>query len=150
MTPGFPVFSNFVTSCQCVYEKLEKHLAWSFWTRPWMLLVCHSASKSETLRLLCHVIVRERGTPRASSVDAQQEFCGVASRFCSRLPERRVVRGVNGPSSRHGDFYQTKRGNNENAKTVAEFLGTLRCHDFCGLFRPCSRPNELQNYRFGH
>jgi hypothetical protein len=51
------VFSNFITSRQCVYEKLEKQSLWSFWGRPKRLLVCHSASKSEMLGLLCHVIV---------------------------------------------------------------------------------------------
>jgi hypothetical protein len=49
-------FSNFVTSRQCVYEKLEKQLLWLFWDRPRKLLVRHSVSKSEMFRLLCHVI----------------------------------------------------------------------------------------------
>ena len=56
-TLGCSVFSNFVTSRQFVYEKLEKHLFWSFWGRLNRLLVCHSASRSEILGLLCHVIV---------------------------------------------------------------------------------------------
>jgi hypothetical protein len=51
------VFSNFVASRQFVYEKLEKHSLWPFWGRPNRLLVCHSASRSEILGLLCHVIV---------------------------------------------------------------------------------------------
>ena len=57
LTPCGPVFSNFVISCQCVYEKLEKQSFYVLWTRPQRLLVCHSASKSEMLSLLCHVIV---------------------------------------------------------------------------------------------
>ena len=57
------VFSNFVTSRQCVYEKLEKQSLQPFWDRPRMLLVRHSFSNSEMLGLLSHVIVRERGTP---------------------------------------------------------------------------------------
>jgi hypothetical protein len=68
------VFSNFVTSRQCAYEKLEKQSLWPFWARPRKLLIRHSFSTSEILGLSCHVIVRERGTPRASSVVAQQEF----------------------------------------------------------------------------
>jgi hypothetical protein len=74
LTPGCSVFSNFVASRQCVYGKLEKHSLWSFWARPRRLLIRHSSSNSETLDLLCHVIGRERGTPRASSVVTQQEF----------------------------------------------------------------------------
>ena len=64
---GCSVFSNFVTSRRCVYEKLEKQPFLPFWGRPKRLLVCHAASKSEMLGLLCRVIVPERGKPRASS-----------------------------------------------------------------------------------
>ena len=54
---GCPVFSNFVTSCQFVYEKLEKRPVSLSGCRLERLLVCHSASGSETLGLLCHVIL---------------------------------------------------------------------------------------------
>ena len=74
LTPGCSAFSNFVTSRQCVYEKLEKQSLCLFWGRPRRLLVRHSSSYSEMLGLLCHVIVRERGTPNASSIVTQQEF----------------------------------------------------------------------------
>jgi hypothetical protein len=57
LTPGCPVFSNFVTSRQFVYEKLEKQSLWSFPGRPRRLLIRHSSSNSEMLGLLCHVIV---------------------------------------------------------------------------------------------
>jgi hypothetical protein len=57
LTPGCPVFSNFVTSRPYVYEKLEKQSLWSFWGRPRRLLIRHSSSNSEMLGLLCHVIV---------------------------------------------------------------------------------------------
>ena len=52
-----PPFLNFVTSRQCVYEKLEKQSFESFRGRPWKLLVRHSSSQSEMLDVLCHVIV---------------------------------------------------------------------------------------------
>lgn len=52
-----PAFSNFVTSRQCVYEKLEKEPPWWFWPRPGRLLTRHSFSTSEMSGLLCHVIV---------------------------------------------------------------------------------------------
>ena len=74
LTLGCSVFSNFVTSRQFVYEKLEKQSLWSFWGRPRKLLIRHSSSNSEILSLLCHVIARERGTPHASLVVTQQEF----------------------------------------------------------------------------
>ncbi len=57
LTLGCSVFSNFVTSRQFVYEKLEKQSLWSFVGRPRRLLVRHSFSNSEVLDLLCHVIV---------------------------------------------------------------------------------------------
>jgi hypothetical protein len=50
-------FSNFVTSRQRVYEKLEKKPVRSFRDRPRTLLVRHSAAQSEMSGLLCHVIV---------------------------------------------------------------------------------------------
>ena len=40
-----------------VYEKLEKQWLWSFMGRPGRLLIRHSSSNSERLRLLCDVIV---------------------------------------------------------------------------------------------
>jgi hypothetical protein len=51
------VFSNFVASRQCLYEKLEKQPLWSFVGRPRKLLIRNSSSNSEMLGLLCHVIV---------------------------------------------------------------------------------------------
>ena len=51
------MFSNFVTSRQFVYEKLEKQALWSFVGRPRRLLIRHASSNSETLGLLCDVIV---------------------------------------------------------------------------------------------
>lgn len=57
LTPGCPVFSNFVTSRRFVYEKLEKQPLWSFPGRPRRLLIRHRSSNSEMLGLLCHVIV---------------------------------------------------------------------------------------------
>jgi len=50
-------FPNFVTSRQCVCEKLEKQSLKPFWDRPRRLLVRHSFSNSEVLGLLSHVIV---------------------------------------------------------------------------------------------
>ena len=50
-------FPNFVTSRQCLYEKLEKQSLEPFWNGVRRLLLRHSFSKSETLGLLCHVIV---------------------------------------------------------------------------------------------
>jgi hypothetical protein len=50
-------FSNFVTSRQFVYEKLEKQSVWSFVGRPRKLLIRNSSLNSEILGLLCHVIV---------------------------------------------------------------------------------------------
>jgi len=57
VTLGCSVFSNFVTSRQFVYEKLEKQSVWSLVGRPSSLLIRHSSSNSEMLGLLCHVIV---------------------------------------------------------------------------------------------
>jgi hypothetical protein len=57
LTAGDSTLSNFVTSRQCVYEKLEKQSLTLFWGRLKRLLVCHSASRTEGLDLLCHVIV---------------------------------------------------------------------------------------------
>jgi hypothetical protein len=57
LTLGCSVFSNFVTSCQFVYEKLEKQSLRSFVGRPRKLLIRNSSSNSEILGLLCHVIV---------------------------------------------------------------------------------------------
>jgi hypothetical protein len=57
LTPGDSTVSNFVTSRQCMYEKLEKQQLTLFWGRLKRLLVCHSASRTEGLNLLCHVIV---------------------------------------------------------------------------------------------
>ena len=57
LTLGCSVFSNFITSRQFVYEKLEKRSLWSFVGRPRRLLIRHSSSNSEMLGLLCHVIV---------------------------------------------------------------------------------------------
>jgi hypothetical protein len=57
LTLGWAVFPNFVISRQFGYEKLEKQSSRPFWDRPRRLLARHSASKSEMLRLLCHVIV---------------------------------------------------------------------------------------------
>jgi hypothetical protein len=57
LTLGRSVFSNFVTSRQFVYEKLEKQSLWSFLGRPRKLLIRNSSSNSEILGLLCHVIV---------------------------------------------------------------------------------------------
>jgi hypothetical protein len=57
LTPGCSLFSNCVTSRQCMYEKLEKQSPCPFWDRPRRLLVRHSFSSSEVLPLLCHVIV---------------------------------------------------------------------------------------------
>ena len=54
---GCSAFSNFITSRQFVYEKLEKQSLWSFWGRPRKLLIRTSSSNSEILSLLCHVIV---------------------------------------------------------------------------------------------
>ena len=54
---GCSVFSNFVTSRQFVYEKLDKQSLWSFVGRPRKLLIRTSSSNSEILGLLCHVIV---------------------------------------------------------------------------------------------
>jgi hypothetical protein len=51
-----PAFSNFVTTRQWVYEKLEKQSLWSFVGRPRRLLIRHSSSNSEMLGLLCDVI----------------------------------------------------------------------------------------------
>jgi len=56
-TLGRSVFSNFVTSRQFVYEKLEKQPLWSIVGRPRRLLIRHSSSNSEMFGLLCHVIV---------------------------------------------------------------------------------------------
>ena len=53
LTLGCPVFSNFLTSRQFLYEKLEKQSLALFCGRPRRLLVCHSASKSEMLA--CYV-----------------------------------------------------------------------------------------------
>jgi hypothetical protein len=82
---------DFCNVSLCLYGKLEKQALWSFLTRPRKLLIHHSASKPEMLGLLCHVIVVERGAQSAS------------------LLERRVIRGLNRQSSRHGDFHVTKR-----------------------------------------
>jgi hypothetical protein len=57
LTPGRPAFSIFVTSCRCLYGKLEKQPRESFWARPRRLLIRHSCSNSEMLGLLYHVIV---------------------------------------------------------------------------------------------
>jgi hypothetical protein len=54
---GRSVFSNFITSRQFVYEKLEKQSLWSFVGRPRRLLIRHSSSNSEMSDLLCDVIV---------------------------------------------------------------------------------------------
>jgi hypothetical protein len=51
------VFLNCVTPREFGYEKLEKQSSRPFGDRPGRLLARHSASKSETLGLLCHVIV---------------------------------------------------------------------------------------------
>ena len=51
------MFSNFITSRQFVYEKLENQSLWSFVGRPRKLLIRHSSSNSEILGLLSHVIV---------------------------------------------------------------------------------------------
>jgi hypothetical protein len=51
------VFSNFITSRQFVYEKLEKQPFWSFVSRPRKLLIRNSSSNSEVRALLCRVIV---------------------------------------------------------------------------------------------
>jgi hypothetical protein len=50
-------FSNFVTSRQRVYEKLEKKPVRSFRDRPKTLLVRHFVAQSEMSSLLCRVIV---------------------------------------------------------------------------------------------
>ena len=57
LTLGCSVFSNFVTSVQFVYGKLEKQSLWSFVGRPRKLLIRNSSSNSEILCLLCQVIV---------------------------------------------------------------------------------------------
>ena len=57
LTLGCSAISNLVASRPCVYEKLEKQSLEPFWDRPRILLVRHSFSKSEVLRLLCRVIV---------------------------------------------------------------------------------------------
>jgi hypothetical protein len=47
---------EFRNSRQLVHEKLKKQSLWLFWGRL-KRLVCHSASRSEILGLLCHVLV---------------------------------------------------------------------------------------------
>jgi hypothetical protein len=74
LTLGCAVFSNFVVSRQCVYEKLEKQPFLLFWGRPKRLLVCHSASKAETLGLLCHVIAVNVEHHMLPQLSLKQEF----------------------------------------------------------------------------
>jgi hypothetical protein len=52
-------FSNFVTSRQCVYGKLEKQPLQPFWDGFRRLLACHLFSTSEMSALLFHVIVAD-------------------------------------------------------------------------------------------
>src|SRR5215472_870503 len=67
-------FPNFVTSRQCVYEKVEKQPLQPFRDRPRRLLARTSFSNSETLNLLCHVIVVNVEHHMLPQFVAQQEF----------------------------------------------------------------------------
>ena len=57
LAPGAPVFWNFVTSRQHVYENLEKTVALVVLGRLKRLSVCHSEARSEISDLSCHVMV---------------------------------------------------------------------------------------------
>ena len=57
-----------------MYEKLEKESLYRSWHRPRRLLVRHSFSKFEVLRLLCHVIVVNVDPHMLPSVLTQQEL----------------------------------------------------------------------------
>ena len=74
LTLDCPVFSNFVASRQCMYEKLEKQSLSSFWDRPRWLLVRHLFSNSEMLVLLSHVNVVDVEHHVLPQLSAQQEF----------------------------------------------------------------------------
>jgi probable HAF family extracellular repeat protein len=98
-----------------MYEKLENQLLWRLWNRPKRLFVYHTASESERLDLLPHVIALMVGTWRACSVIAQQEFVGRAQFRCELL-ERRMAGDADRQPSRHGDFH----------RRIEEIMNTLR------------------------
>jgi hypothetical protein len=81
---GCSAFSNFVTSRQCLYEKLEKEFLQPFCDRPEKLLVRHSVPRSEMLGLLCHGIGMKVEDHMLLSFRSAG-ICEVVDQLCSAL-----------------------------------------------------------------
>jgi hypothetical protein len=71
---GRSVFSNFVTSRQFVYEKLEKQSLSLFWRRLNRLLARHSETRFEIFGLLCHVIALNVEHPMLPQLSLSRNF----------------------------------------------------------------------------
>lgn len=106
------MLSNFVASLQALYEKLEEQSLWSFCIRPKRLLVRHSASESETSRMLGRVIAAtvDQHMPLHLSLSRNLWSCAPILLCTARAPS--------------GTRREKRR--NEHVKTVAESLDSLR------------------------
>lgn len=143
------VFSNFVTSGQFVYGKLEKPPVWPLVGRPKRLLVRHSSAHSEMLGLLCHVIVAnvELRMLRQESLSRNLLSCERILLSTARAPSGTRRKS---PVMSARRLSSEEKRIHEHAKTVAESLDTVRCDDCSGLLQRCRRASQVPSYRFGH
>ena len=109
---GLLTFSNFVTSRRCEYEKPEKHSLQLFGDQLRKVLVRHSFSRSDVLRLLRHVIVvnvEHHVLLRCHSTG----ICELVSQFLLSIAhepsEHRLAPDISGQSSRQHTSTGEKR-----------------------------------------